>query len=165
MLSRYVSEQEFTITQVRGIDNSLPKNSVVYKNSVNICTNFIDIIREFYNKPIIITSGYRCEAVNTKVGGSKTSQHRNGNACDFHIVGVDLKVIFNDIATGKIKDRNGISLMESIDQLIIENLLNGSQVYSGSWVHLGLSQNKPRRQKMLAIFTDGKPTYRNIVTI
>ncbi len=34
------------------------------------------------NKPIIITSGYRCKDQNSIVGGTKRSYHKYGLACD-----------------------------------------------------------------------------------
>lgn len=39
-------------------------------------------IRKHYNQPVIINSGYRCEAHNKKVGGSANSQHFKGSAVD-----------------------------------------------------------------------------------
>ena len=164
MLSKYISEQEFTITQVRGVDNSLPEIGDVRNNAINTCQNFLDAIRAYYNKPLIINSGYRCPDVNTKVGGSNTSQHLTGNAADIVVIGTDLKKVFNDIASGVIKAKDGQPLMNHVDQLILENLLNGKTVYSGSWVHIGISK-KPRRQKMLAIFENGKANYRHIQSI
>lgn len=38
-----------------------------------------------------ITSGYRCEKLNVAVGGSNTSQHCNGSACD-----VEAVIVFNN---------------------------------------------------------------------
>ena len=35
--------------------------------------------------PIIVTSGFRCEAVNRKVGGVRNSQHLTGQAADIHL--------------------------------------------------------------------------------
>lgn len=40
-------------------------------------------IRKHYNQPVIINSGYRCEAHNKAVGGSAKSQHFKGSAVDF----------------------------------------------------------------------------------
>ena len=40
-------------------------------------------IRKHYNQPVIINSGYRCEAHNKSVGGSANSQHFKGSAVDF----------------------------------------------------------------------------------
>jgi hypothetical protein len=163
MLSKYISEQEFTTTRVRGINNNLP-DGVIRKNALNLCKSILDIIRDYYNKPLIITSGYRCDKVNSAIGGAKTSQHRFGNAVDFYVVGINLKQIFNDISTGKIKSTDGKPLMNLIDQMIIENLDSNNNTYSGSWLHIGRS-SKPRHQKMLAKFIGGKPNYVNIVTI
>ena len=38
--------------------------------------------RRDYGQPIIITSGYRCEKHNKKIGGSPTSSHLTGRAVD-----------------------------------------------------------------------------------
>ena len=35
--------------------------------------------------PIIVTSGFRCEAVNRQVGGVRNSQHMFGQAADIHL--------------------------------------------------------------------------------
>lgn len=43
------------------------------------------------NKPLYITSGYRCAKHNKKVGGVKNSQHRLGLAVDFHITGMSMQ--------------------------------------------------------------------------
>lgn len=40
-------------------------------------------IRKHYNQPVVINSGYRCEAHNKAVGGSANSQHFKGSAVDF----------------------------------------------------------------------------------
>ena len=39
-------------------------------------------LREALGQPIIITSGYRCEKYNKKIGGSPTSSHLKGLAVD-----------------------------------------------------------------------------------
>ena len=51
----------------------------------NISQEVIDmaqIIRDELGVPVKVNSGYRCAEHNKKVGGSKTSQHINGNAAD-----------------------------------------------------------------------------------
>ena len=40
------------------------------------------IIRDELGVPVKVNSGYRCAEYNKKVGGSKSSQHMNGNAAD-----------------------------------------------------------------------------------
>jgi hypothetical protein len=44
----------------------------------------INIVRYFWNKQMIITSGYREDAYNKKVGGSLNSWHTKGLAIDVH---------------------------------------------------------------------------------
>lgn len=45
--------------------------------------NFAEGVRKVIACPMIITSGYRCAALNKAVGGSKTSQHLKCEAVDF----------------------------------------------------------------------------------
>jgi len=49
----------------------------------------IDEAREIYGKPIRVTSGYRTEAHNKKVGGVKSSSHLKGLAIDVACVKSD----------------------------------------------------------------------------
>lgn len=42
----------------------------------------LDRIREAIDEPLIVTSGYRCEAHNAKVGGAPRSRHLYGDAVD-----------------------------------------------------------------------------------
>lgn len=56
----------------------------------------LELIRShFGDKPVIITSGTRCEKHNKDVGGVKTSRHIIGKACDFYINGIDKKEILS----------------------------------------------------------------------
>lgn len=45
-------------------------------------------IRDHFGKPVIITSAYRNDAYNKKVGGADYSQHKYGMAADIYISGV-----------------------------------------------------------------------------
>lgn len=42
-------------------------------------------LRNIYQKPIIITSGFRCAALNKIVGGVANSYHLQGNAADIRV--------------------------------------------------------------------------------
>ena len=46
------------------------------------CLMLLEPAREAIGCPVIINSGFRCEAVNRKVGGVPNSQHRLGQAAD-----------------------------------------------------------------------------------
>lgn len=70
--------------KARKIDNTPTEE--VKKNLQNLIEYILDPLREKYGKPIIVSSGYRSDKLNRAVGGSKTSQHRFGQAADIHAV-------------------------------------------------------------------------------
>jgi len=47
-------------------------------------------LRYKIQKPVIITSGYRCPEYNLKVGGVKNSYHLLGMAADVYVPGINL---------------------------------------------------------------------------
>ena len=49
---------------------------------VELIDRVLDPIREKWQSPIYITSGYRCPALNKKVGGVENSYHTRGMAAD-----------------------------------------------------------------------------------
>ena len=65
-----------------GIDNT--PSETVKNNLKRLATEIMQRIRDQWGGPIIVSSGYRSKALNAAVGGSKTSQHVLGQACDFH---------------------------------------------------------------------------------
>ena len=62
------------------IDNTPDKPSIT--NMTLLVDHILDPIREAWGKPIKINSGYRSKALNSKIGGSKTSDHMLGRAAD-----------------------------------------------------------------------------------
>ena len=48
----------------------------------------LEDVREHFGAPVSVHSGYRCPVHNRHVGGAKHSQHVQGTACDFHVIGV-----------------------------------------------------------------------------
>lgn len=100
----------------------------------------LEQVRELVGKPINVSSGYRSPAVNRAVGGSSASAHMRGLAADITVSGMTAKNLATLISMSKIE----------FDQLILEG---------GSWVHIGLSENKPRQQLLTATFNHGSATY------
>ena len=49
------------------------------------CVNVLEPLRNILDEPIIITSGYRCEKLNSLVGGVKGSFHTKGCAADLMV--------------------------------------------------------------------------------
>lgn len=117
--------QSSTATQ-KGIDNT--PNSEIINNLTQLVDNILDPLRKEYGKPIKVNSGYRCDALNKAVGGSKTSQHRFGLAADI-------------TAGSKLENKKLFTLAQTLnlpyDQLIDEK--------GYSWVHISFS-TKPRKQ-------------------
>jgi len=72
--------------------------------------NRLDALREFYGKPLHITSGYRCSKHNAEVGGVNDSAHMHGIAVDvtagspekYELLGVIFQTkLFNRIGIAK----------------------------------------------------------------
>lgn len=74
-----------------GLDNQ-PSEAEQYK--LFIMAQFLfQPIRDYFG-PIRVSSGFRSEAVNTKVGGWATSQHMKAEAIDIVPIGVSLDFVF-----------------------------------------------------------------------
>lgn len=82
-------------------------------NNIRELANNLQVIRDYFNLPISISSGYRSPAHNRKIGGAPNSQHLYGRAADFTVKGKSpievAKVIESLIAAGKIK-QGGIGI-------------------------------------------------------
>ena len=84
--SDYFTLQEFikSATAARlKIDNT-PTNEILRNLQYGV-SMVLDPLRRIHLKPIIITSGFRCEKLNKAVGGVPNSWHTKGNAADIHI--------------------------------------------------------------------------------
>ena len=66
-----------------GIDNSVPKELI--PSLRNLCQQVLEPLRQYAGKTIVISSGYRCPALNRAVGGVPNSQHLKGEAADIRI--------------------------------------------------------------------------------
>jgi len=56
------------------------------ENLRRLCQYTLEPLREILALPVIITSGYRCQALNHIIAhGARRSQHLNGQAADFYV--------------------------------------------------------------------------------
>ena len=78
-------------------------------------------VRDHFNKPLNITSGYRCPSHNAAVGGARASYHMKGQAADVYI--------------------NDVTPLEIAQYAESTGLFNGIGKYS-SFVHLDTRSNK-----------------------
>lgn len=58
------------------------------KQNLQVLAEQLEVLREHFQKPITINSGYRSPKWNAKVGGAENSQHLLGKAADIVIEGV-----------------------------------------------------------------------------
>ena len=61
----------------------------------------LETLREHFNKPVAIMSGYRCPAHNKAVGGAKRSQHLLGTAADVKVKDTTPKAVADFLNTQK----------------------------------------------------------------
>ena len=135
---KYFSYKEFqrsaTAERLK-IDNSIP--DAAKANITALVDNVLDPLREAWGKPLTVTSGYRCPALNKAVGGSRTSQHITGQAAD--------------ISTGNIVDNARlfhlvIGSKFPFDQLIFEK---GDINVGPAWVHVSYRNDGKNRRQIL----------------
>ena len=127
--------------QRKGIKND--PSIQVCKALTALIEKVLDPLREAYGKPIIVTSGYRCEKLNKAVGGAASSQHVKGEAADIRSVQdtpEENKKLFDLI----------VKLGLPFDQLINE--------YNYDWVHVSYGA-RHRRQKLKAVKKNGRTQY------
>lgn len=109
-----------------GIENSPTDETII--DNLNYTLTRLNEIRESYGKPIIISSGYRCKALNEAIGGVNDSKHQEGLA-------VDLKWD-SDLVNYMIDNC-------SFDKLIREKSGNTK------WIHLQFCRNINNERRLL----------------
>lgn len=132
-LTQHFSLRELTVSETaarKGISNQPTEEHLPNLKRV---AEALEVVRAHFGRPIRVTSGYRSEAVNKAVGGSKTSAHCQGMAADFTVEGVENKLVCQWIE----------KFYPDYDQVIYEFGPEG-------WVHLGLA-DKPRKQALTAV--------------
>jgi putative chitinase len=101
------------------------------------CEKILEPVRAKFG-PVQVNSSYRAPAVNKAVGGSKTSQHVNGQAIDFEVPGVDNKKVADWVADNL-----------EFDQVILEFYTAGDK--NSGWVHASIKkEGGNRRQRLIA---------------
>tara|TARA_R100001369_G_scaffold34833_1_gene59994 strand:+ start:424 stop:882 length:459 start_codon:yes stop_codon:yes gene_type:complete len=115
-----------------------------------VATNIFQPCREHFGKPLAVTSGYRSEALNEAINGSKKSQHSKGEALD-----LDADV-FGGFSNAELF--NYIKNHLDFDQLIWEFGNNNNP----SWVHCSYKTQGNRKEVLVAIKTNSKTTYRRL---
>ena len=107
-------------------------------NLIALVGAVLDPLREKWGRPIIVTSGYRCVAVNKSVGGVTGSQHVKGEAADIVTNGTWC----DNYALGRL-----IVAMGNFDQVIFENVGKGDLL--PEWIHVSWKRTGDNRRNIL----------------
>jgi len=130
----------------RGIDNT-PSDEHL-KNLKTISVEVFQPLRDELGEPIGISSGYRSDALNEAIGGSKISQHSKGEALDLD------GDIFGNLENSVIFEY--IKKHIDFDQLIWEF----GNDKNPDWVHVSFVSKKENRNEILqAVRVNGKTKY------
>ena len=113
-----------------GVLNEVQGDSYVIANLSLLCNRVLQPLRDEYNAPININSGFRSFELNKLIGGSPTSDHCYGMAADINIKGL------NDDAFLLIKNTLPFK------QLIWEK---GDDNYP-EWIHVSFSLDNNKRE-------------------
>ncbi len=146
-LSNHFTIGEFIISQTAtrlGIPNY--PNSTQFENMVQLCDNVLEPIRSHFGT-IIVSSGLRTDALNTAIGGSKTSQHRKGEAAD--------------IVTSK------FNITEMFEWIVLESGIIYDQVIHefGRWIHISYTNDinyDNRMRNTTAMKVNNKTVYEHL---
>lgn len=76
--------KNFTLKEMTKTGTGLPNEIKSFEVAFNLYATacFLQNLRSKIKMPIVVTSGYRSEAVNKAVGGAKNSAHIRGGAAD-----------------------------------------------------------------------------------
>lgn len=102
-------------------------------NLTALVDNVLDPLRTWYGRPLTVSSGYRCPALNKAVKGSSTSQHMSGQAAD--------------IDTGN-KQQNKLLFEYIRKHLPFDQLIDESNF---AWVHVSYRADGKNRKQTLKL--------------
>ena len=138
-LTEHFTLEEMTVSPTAkrlGLSNQPTPEHI--ENMRYCCEKILEPVRAHFGKPVQINSSYRAPLVNKAVGGSKTSQHVNGQAIDFEIPGIDNKSVADWVADNL-----------EFDQVILEFYTKGDK--NSGWVHASIKkEGGNRKQRLIA---------------
>lgn len=141
-LTEHFSLSELTYSNIakqKGLKNEPTQDHI--ENLKLLCEYILEPIREKIGCPLVISSGYRSDKLNSLVGGSKTSQHLLGQAADIQIFD---------------KKLNNRDLFEIILSMVKNNEIQAGQVIwefgetEPNWVHVSLPTSRHRNEILRA---------------
>jgi len=147
-ISKHISYKEGTrsITALRKGINNIP-NDYELANMELIAAKIFEPLREWVGGPIKINSFFRCEELNTAIGGSSNSQHCQGRA-------IDIDDTYGHKTNAEMFEYIRTNL--NFDQIIWEF---GTDT-NPDWVHVSyVSEEQNRKRCLKASRENGKTVY------
>jgi len=127
------------VAERKGIPNNPSPDQI--DNLKSLCINVLQPIRSEFDKPVIISSGFRSAELCIAIGSKPTSQHAEGKAADLEIPGVDNMELAMWI-------KNNLNF----DQLILEFYKDGEP--NSGWIHVSWNGDDNRNQTLRAMRND-----------
>lgn len=116
-VSKNFDYKEFEKTDVPGMQVRNTITSTEVRDSIKaLVDEVLQPLRDAWDKPLAINSGYRCPVVNKAVGGVPTSQHTKGEAADVCPFG---RNGHGDIETVRQLAQKAVELDLPFDQMIL----------------------------------------------
>lgn len=140
-----LSEMTKSETALRlGLDNQPDETQLA--NLKVLAEKVLQPVRDHFARGVKVNSALRVPAVNSAVGGSKTSDHCKGQAADIEIPGVANGVLAQWIADNL-----------EFTQLILEFYTPG--VPDSGWAHVSYVPDNLKKQVLTATRQNGKTVY------
>lgn len=116
-ISKNFDYKEFEKTDVPGMQVRNTITSTEVRDSIKaLVDEVLQPLRDAWDEPLAINSGYRCQEVNKAVGGVPTSQHTKGEAADVCPFG---RNGHGDIEVVRQLAQKGVELDLPFDQMIL----------------------------------------------
>jgi len=149
-LTTNFSLAEMTASQMAartGLNNNPTAGQI--ENLRKLCESILQPIRNHYDAPVIVSSGFRSPELCVLIGSSIDSHHAKGQAADLQVSGIDNEALATYI-------KNNLDF----DQLILEFYKKEEGPHSG-WIHVSYVGKENRKQSLQATRSEktGKTVY------
>jgi zinc D-Ala-D-Ala carboxypeptidase len=138
-----------------GLDQQNNPPTEIVKNLKTLSTTILQPVRDELGLGMSVTSGWRCDALNEAVGGSKTSAHVWGGAADLKNPLQTTPVFIEGtsfMVTGNMAIFYTICRQMSHGKLPVDQVIHEyGETGRPSWVHVGMAKpgSKPRGQILM----------------
>ena len=171
LLSPHFRLSEFEASRTaaeQGIANVAPPEAV--ENLRRLCEGCLEPLREALGRPIVITSGYRCQRLNEiLVHAARKSQHMQGCAADFYVGQAQVSG-FRFQVSGDLKLETGDSpvkletprqrLIEAFKTILQDSSIDYDQVILyPNFIHVSYVSKERNRHGILKALSNGKLGY------